>query len=112
MLGDVLAVVLGDVGGPQFNVPAAFEVDEFGGAVGIVEVEFLAVVECVEKEHFVFAVSQVPESVHEGVLVGGGDECIGEDDHQRAAVKLLGSEVERIGDVCGLGLGLAARGVG
>ena len=71
MLGDVLAVVLGDVGGPQFNVPAAFEVDEFGRAVGIVEVEFLAVVECVEKEHFVFAVSQVPEASMRGSWSAG-----------------------------------------
>jgi len=55
--------------GECFDALAGFEVDEPIRFVAKVEVKLLVAVEGVEKEHFVFAMAQVPQSVEKGFLL-------------------------------------------
>ena len=48
---------IGHFRGLYFEMATAFQINEFCGSVGVVKRHFLAVVQSVEQQHFVFAVA-------------------------------------------------------
>ena len=93
LYGHLLAIFVGYLGGVDLQPTASFEIDEFRGAIRIVEQYFMPMVEGVKKNHFVFAMAQMAQGIHERVMVVGFDQSIGEDDHERPFVQLLSGEV-------------------
>lgn len=100
-----LFVACSHLGGLELEAASCFEVDELGGTVTEVEVHLVGMMECVEEDDLVLAVPQMAEGVEEGVVLFGADKGVGEDDHERAPVQLLGGLMEGFADV-----GCAERG--
>ena len=105
-------ILVGYLGGVHLQAASSFEVDELGGAAGIVKEEFVAMVKGVEQNHFVFGMAQVSQGVHQGVVVVGFDQGVGKDDHERSFVELFGGEVQGLAYLCAFGGGLVPQFVG
>ena len=95
-------VGIGDFGGVELEGAPRFEVDETMGAVVECELQFALAVEGVEEDYFVAVVTQVAQGVNEVLMFVVGEEGVGEDNDEGAAVKLFGDEVEGGSDVGGV----------
>lgn len=87
----------GDFGGVELDGVTGLEVDEAVRPCIVGELQLAGAVEGMEKNHFVAVVSQVTQGVEEFFLIARV-EGVGEDDGQRAAVHLLGGQVQGLGD--------------
>lgn len=90
-----LAVRLRHLGGLKALRAAALKVNEAQRPRAVVELQLAGAVEGVEDDDFVLVVAQVAQGVEEVVALAVGDEGVGEEHHERAAVQLLGEEVQR-----------------
>lgn len=104
-----LTIVVGHLGRINLETLAAFEVDEKGGTVGVVEEEFVRTVEGVEEEHLMFAMTEMAKGIEEGLAFGIGDDGVGEDDDDRTSMELLGKEVQIGGKEGGAGRDIGGR---
>lgn len=95
-------VGVGNFGGVELEGAPRFEVDETMGAVVECELQFALAVEGVEEDYFVAVVTQVAQGVNEVLMFVVGEEGVGEDNDEGAAVKLFGDEVEGGSDVGGV----------
>lgn len=95
-------VGIGDFSGIKLDCAPRFEVDETMGAVVECELQFALAVEGVEEDYFVAVVTQVAQGVKEVLMFVVGEEGVGEDNDEGAAVKLFGDEVEGGSDVGGV----------
>lgn len=95
-------VGVSDFGGVELEGAPRFEVDETMGAVVECELQFALAVEGVEEDYFVAVVTQVAQGVNEVLMFVVGEEGVGEDNDEGAAVKLFGDEVEGGSDVGGV----------
>lgn len=95
-------VGVSDFGGVELEGAPRFEVDETMGAVVECELQFVLAVEGVEEDYFVAVVTQVAQGVNEVLMFVVGEEGVGEDNDEGAAVKLFGDEVEGGSDVGGV----------
>lgn len=95
-------VGVSDFGGVELEGAPRFEVDETMGAVVECELQFALAVEGVEEDYFVAVVTQVAQGVNEVLMFVVGEEGVGEDNDEGAAVELFGDEVEGGSDVGGV----------
>ena len=88
------AVGVGYLGGLQSQFAAALKVDETMGTGIVVEVYLVGVVDGMEEDDLVAVVAQMSQSIEEGLLVVGTQDGVGEEDHERTSMELLGEDVE------------------
>ena len=88
------AVGVGYLGGLESQFASTFKVDETMGTGIVVEVYLVGVVDGMEEDDLVAVMAQMSQSIEEGLLVVGTQDGVGEKDHERTSMELLGEEVE------------------
>ena len=83
-------ILLSNLGRLNLKPAPALKVDKFGRPVGKRKINLLSVVECVEQQHFVLAMAQVPQCIHQRVVVGRFYQCVGKNHNHRPPVQPLG----------------------
>lgn len=110
LLGDFLPVFVGNFGRVDFQSEPCFEVDKLGWTVGIVEMQFVVVMEGMKEDYFMLAMAKMAHGIDKRVVVVGAYQGIGKDDYQRAPVEFFGKLMECGSDVGGALGGIVGRG--